>query len=74
LLQGAVYPLNSRRVIADQLYRLAGMLDLPTSSTVAAMQPPIEGKLIEMDQEPKNVQVIVSDEGGRFFWWLPMGR
>ena len=43
------------------------MLDLPMSSMVAAKRQLSEGKLLEMDQEPKNVQVIVSDEGGRLF-------
>ena len=67
LPKGTVYPLNSRRLVADQLHRLAGMLNLPTSSTVAATRQLIEGKLLEMDQEPRNVQVIVSNDGGRLF-------
>ena len=53
LLQGAVCPLNSKRLVVDQLHRLVGMLDLPTSSVVAAMPQLIEGKLLEMARAKK---------------------
>ena len=49
--------------MADQLHRLVGMLGLPSSSTGSCTQQFIEGKLLEMGKESRNVQVIVSDEG-----------
>ena len=66
-LKGNVYPLNSRRLVASQLHRLAGILGLPTSSSLASTRQLIEGKLLEMGCEPKNVQVIESDEDARLY-------
>ena len=65
--KGNVYPLNSRRLVASQLHRLAGILGLPTSSSLASTRQLIEGKLLEMGCEPKNVQVIESDEDARLY-------
>ena len=62
-----VYPLNSRRLVAGQLRRLAGMLGLPTSSTQASTRQLIEGKLLELGHESKNVQVIELEEDARLF-------
>ena len=35
--EGNVYPLNSKKLVANQLHRLAGMLGLPSSSTGLSM-------------------------------------
>ena len=61
------YPLNSKKLVADQLHRLAGMLGLPSSSTGSSTRQLIEGKLLQMGKEPRNVQVILSDEGRRLY-------
>ena len=52
-------------LFASQLHRLAGILGLPTSLSLASTRQLIEGKLLEMGCEPKNVQVIESDEDAR---------
>ena len=62
--EGNIYPLSFKK-LADQLHELAGMLRLPSSFTGSSMRQLIEGKLLEMGKEPRNVQVIVSDEGRR---------
>ena len=67
LPEGNVYPLNSKKIVADQLHRLAGMLGLPSSSTGSSTRQLIEGKLLEMGKEPRNVQVIVSGESRRLY-------
>ena len=56
-----------KKLVADQLHRLAGMLGLPSSSTGSSTRQLIEGKLLEMGKEPRNVQLIISDEGRRLY-------
>ena len=53
------YPLNSKRIVADQLFEVATLLDLPKGASVAETRQLIEGKLLELGHEPRNVQVIV---------------
>ena len=56
---GKVVPLNSRRLTASHLKRVAETLELPTGAT----DQPIEGKL-ESDKhiEAANVQVVIQEE------------
>ena len=53
--------------MADQLHRLAGILGLPSSSNGSSTRQLIEGKLLEMGKESRNVQVIVSGESIRLY-------
>ena len=55
-------PLNSRRLTAGQLRRLAMALEVPSSGNPADTRLIIEGKLAEMGRQPRNVQVVL--EGG----------
>ena len=59
LPQGPTYSLNSKRLKAVHLQRIAESLGLPTQGTVAVTRQLIEGKLMEMGHEPRNVQVVI---------------
>ena len=70
-----VWPLNSKRLTAALLRRIANALSLPTDAPAEQLRQLIEGKLITMGKEPMNVQVLVTgaaetpalqDEGGVF--------
>ena len=52
------YPLNSKRLTAGILSRVARALGLPTRGSVAETRQIIEGKLGE-DYEPMNIQVDI---------------
>ena len=54
------FPLNSRRLTAEVLARIARALGLPTNASSAETRQLIEGKLAE-DHEPQNVQVDVTE-------------
>ena len=53
------YPLNSKRLTAEVLTKVAKGLGLPTSASVAETRQLVEGKLETEQYEPKNVQVDV---------------
>lgn len=59
LLEGDVYALNSRRLNATHLQCIAESLSLPKGGSMATTRQLIEGKLVELDYEPSNVQVIL---------------
>ena len=61
--KGPVYSLNSKRLTALHLQRIADSLGLPTKGSAAVTRQLIEGKLIEMGKEPPNVQVGCSRYG-----------
>ena len=62
--EGKTYPLNSKRIVSDQLQVLAKVLGLPGSrASMEETRQLIEGRLLEMGHEPRNVQVIINDEG-----------
>ena len=52
------YPLNSRRLTAEIVNRIANGLGLPTNSSREELWQLVEGKLAE-EYEPKNVQVDI---------------
>ena len=60
---GKVVPLNSRRLTATHLKRVAEALKLPTTGSADQLRQLIEGKL-ESDRhvEAMNVQVIIQEE------------
>ena len=67
--KGPVYSLNSKRLTALHLQRIADSLGLPTKGSAAVTRQLIEGKLMEMGKEPPNVQVVVqgTDENSVLF-------
>jgi hypothetical protein len=69
------YPLNSRRLTANVIARIARKLELPTTAPLADLRQIVEGRLVEGGHEPTNVEVLVKqsergsilalqDEGG----------
>ena len=50
-------PLNSKRLTACNLKRIARALDVPTTSSAAEVRTLVYGKLIELGKEPRNTQV-----------------
>ena len=67
LPEGVTYPLNSKRLITSQLRRLTAMLELPSDGTLATLRQLIEGKLIELGHEPRNIQVIVASADSKLY-------
>ena len=73
-----VMPLNSRRLTNAQLRLIAHAMSLPVSGIAGEqMRQMIDGKLMAMEREPRNVQVLITeaesgealtlqDEGGVF--------
>ena len=57
--RGQTYPLNSKRLGAAYLHRIAAELGLPTTASLEDVRQMIDGKLLEESKEPKNVQVTV---------------
>ena len=54
LPDGANYPLNSKKIVVNQLRKLAAMLELPSEGISATLRQVIEGKLLELGHEPRN--------------------
>ncbi len=52
-------PLNSKRLTAGHLRRLAEALQLPTTTSADELCQMIDGKLIEEGKDPHNVQVVL---------------
>ena len=66
---GDMYPLNSKRVKAAWIRRIAETLELPTTASLEETRQMIEGKLTGLRYQPENVQVVVQgkDEGAVIF-------
>jgi len=64
------YSLNPKRIVADQIFEIATLLDLPERTLVVETHQLIEGKLLELGNEPCNVQVVVQKEtmAAEYFW------
>ena len=56
--KGCNYPINSKRVKAVHLQQTVSTLRLLTRGMAVMTRQMIEGKLLEMDWEPKNAQVV----------------
>ena len=52
-------PLNSKRLSAAHLKRLATAMELPTEAVGDEVRQMIEGRLIAQGREPRNVQVVL---------------
>ena len=65
----ATYPLNSRRISATYLHRIAKELGLPTTAGLEELRVMIDEKLRQENHEPRNVQVGVGQaESGALLW------
>ena len=58
------FPLNSRWLTHPLLQSLATHLELPTSASAEDLRQIVDGKLIEMEREPREVQASSSGELG----------
>ncbi len=61
LPEGRWLPLNSRRVTTAYLQLVAQSLGLPTGMSAEELRQQVEGKLLTMEHEPHNVQVVVQE-------------
>ncbi len=61
LPEGRWLPLNSRRVTTAYLQLVAQSLGLPTGMSAEELRQQVEGRLLTMEHEPRNVQVIVQE-------------
>ena len=52
-------PLNSKRLTAEYLKRLARALDVPTTAAGDEIRQMVEGKLVDKGREPRNAQVVL---------------
>ena len=59
-----IFPLNSKRLTSQYVVTIAKAMGLLTKGTVEEMKLIIEGRLTDMDREPRNIQVEV-EEGDR---------
>ena len=57
--EGDFYALNSQRLNVTYLQCIANSLSLPMGGLMATTRQLIEGKLIELDREPSNVQIVL---------------
>ena len=64
LPEGTTYSLHSKKLKTKQLQRIAGALGLARDVPAAQTRKLIEGKLVEMDRQPSNVQVIIQGTDG----------
>ena len=62
---GRTLPLNSRRLTASIVNRIAKALSLPHSASLDDTKQMVEGTLVERGEEPRNVQVtLIEGVGG----------
>ena len=57
LAEPLLLPLNSRRLTATHLHRLAAELELPTEASADELRQMIDGKLTETGRDVMNVQL-----------------
>ena len=67
--EGDIFPLNSRRIKGCWIQRIAEALELPGRASLEETRQIIEGKLMELQYQPQNVQVIVQgkNDGAAMF-------
>ena len=64
LPKGTPYSLYSKRLRLKYLQQIAGALDLAKDASATQTRKLIEGKLLDMDRQPTDVQVIVQGTSG----------
>ena len=58
---GRVLPLNSRRLMAAIIKRIARALELLESAALEDVRQMVDGRLTERGEEPKSMQVALID-------------
>lgn len=61
--EGLTLPLNSKRISAARIKRLAAGLDVPTAALTDEVRQMLGEKLREMGHDPANVQVVIQGDG-----------
>ena len=59
---GRIFPLNSRRITAQILKRIAERLEVAATGSLDEIRVAVDGKLAELGREPRNVQVLIGEE------------
>ena len=59
---GRIFPLNSRRITAQILKRIVEQLEVAATGSLDEIRAAVDGKLAELGQEPRNVQVLIGEE------------
>ena len=67
LPDGVTLPLNSKKLVINQLHRLATSLEISAEGSASTLRQVIKGKLIELGYEPRNTQVLVSNVDSRLY-------
>jgi hypothetical protein len=62
--RGQTFPLNSRRLTAAVIARVARELGLSVSASLEDLRQIVGGKIEEMGHEPQNVRVTLSETRG----------
>ena len=57
--RGRALPLNSKHLTSKHFKRLAQALDVLTTAASADIAQMVSGKLLELEREPQNMQVLV---------------
>ena len=67
--KGDMFPLNLRRIKGCWIQRIAEALELPGRASLEETRQMIEGKLMELQYQPQNVQVIIhsKNDGAAMF-------
>ena len=58
---GITLPLNLKKLVISRLCRLETTLEISAVGSAATLRQVIEGKLIQLGHEPRNIQVVVSN-------------
>ena len=61
--EGLTLPLNSKRISAARIKRLAAELDVPTTALADEVRQMLGERLREMGHDPANVQVVIQGDG-----------
>ena len=67
LPDGVTLPLNSKKLVISQLRRLATSLEISAEGSASTLRQVIDGKLIELGHEPRNIQVVVSNVDSKLY-------
>ena len=67
LPDGAIYPLNSKKIVVNQMRKLAAMLELLSEGISVTLRQVIEGKSLELGHEPRNTQIIVASADSKLY-------
>ena len=67
LPDGAMLPLNSKKLVISQLRQPATPLEISAEGSASKLRQVIDGKLIKLGHEPRNIQVVVSNVDSKLY-------